>query len=156
MPLLLDGQPIEQDPWTLLSDDQLLLSDQDFVAISMSRYLQLAGDGELLPDGVSVATTDDVSQLAPYIDQLALVCIEFPAYTDGRGYSHARLLRKRLGYLGELRAVGDIRADQMLFLQRLGFNAFDCLALPDQVLVKQLITRFEHNYQPSYALPMSR
>lgn len=100
-----------------------------------------------------LSPADKTVAIIPHLNSLALICIDFPTYTDGRGYSHARLLRKRYGYKGELRAVGDIRADQMLFMSRLGINAFE----GDQVLnpkaLEPYMTRFEHNYQPSYTLP---
>jgi len=61
----------------------------------------------------------------PDLQRLALIAIEFPAFTDGRGYSVARLLRQRHGYRGELRAVGWVLRDQLQFLERCGFNAFE-------------------------------
>ena len=50
--------------------------------------------------------------------------VDFPKFTDGRAYSQARLLRGRYGYRGELRANGDVLRDQLLFMQRCGFDAF--------------------------------
>ena len=58
-------------------------------------------------------------------ERIALVAIRFPAFTDGRGYSTARLLRQRHGWTGELRAVGDVLRDQMFYLARCGFDTFD-------------------------------
>ena len=58
-------------------------------------------------------------------DRLALIAIEFPKFTDGRGYSVARMLRQRHGFRGELRAVGWVLRDQLLYLERCGFNAFE-------------------------------
>ncbi len=152
MPLLRNNEIIENDPWTFFDDEQELHSDWDYAIVTAARFLQLASDGEQLPDGVRVAPDDDVHLLKPYISQLKLICISFPVYTDGRGYSHARLVRQRFGYKGELRAVGDIREDHISFMQRSGINAFDCISMPDLTLLKQLITRFEHTYQPSYPL----
>ena len=53
-----------------------------------------------------------------------MVAIAFPVFTDGRGYSLARLVRERLGFRGELRAVGDVQRDQIFYLLRCGFDAF--------------------------------
>jgi len=154
MPLLLDNQIIDNDPWTKLGDDQELHADQaDFAIVQFQRFMQRVEDGEPLPDGVSIGPADNLAALADYVNQLRLICIEFPVFTDGRGYSHARLIRKRLGYTGELRAVGDVRADQIQFMQRLGIDSFDCNSEPNTILLKQLSSRFEHNYQPSYPLP---
>jgi uncharacterized protein (DUF934 family) len=67
---------------------------------------------------------DDVAPLLPWLATLPLIAIRFPVFTDGRGYSLARLLRGRHGYAGELRAVGDVLRDQLYFLQRCGFDSF--------------------------------
>lgn len=62
------------------------------------------------------------------LPDLAVIAIQFPVFRDGRGYSLARILRDRLGYKGELRAVGDVLRDQLFFMQRCGFNAFEIRA----------------------------
>ena len=66
---------------------------------------------------------DDARDLLPYLDRLKLVEVNFPAFTDGRGYSAARILREA-GYAGELRAVGDVLVDQLAALRRSGFDSF--------------------------------
>jgi len=70
----------------------------------------------------------DPGALAARLDAVARVEVHFPKLADGRGYSIARLLRERLGYRGELRAVGEVRRDQLHYLSRVGFDAF---LLPD-------------------------
>lgn len=66
---------------------------------------------------------DDLTNVRD-LAQTPLLAIEFPKYTDGRGYSVARLLRERYGFKGELRAVGNVLRDQLLYMQRCGFDAF--------------------------------
>jgi len=66
---------------------------------------------------------DDARDLLPYLDRLRLVEVNFPAFTDGRGYSSARILREA-GYGGELRAVGAVFVDQLSHLRRCGFDSF--------------------------------
>jgi uncharacterized protein (DUF934 family) len=66
---------------------------------------------------------DDARDLLPYLDRLKLVEVNFPAFTDGRGYSSARILREA-GYQGELRAVGGVFVDQLALLRRCGFDSF--------------------------------
>ncbi|MCG8673291.1 MAG: DUF934 domain-containing protein [Pseudomonadales bacterium] len=58
------------------------------------------------------------------LDKFDLIAVNFPKFADGRGYSLARLLRERVNYTGELRAVGDVLRDQLFYLHRCGFNAF--------------------------------
>lgn len=82
---------------------------------------QLITRGQAL--GVWLEPADDPALLAQDVDALALIAVNFPKFTDGRGYSTARLLRERHGFKGELRAVGDIFHDQLFLLARCGFDA---------------------------------
>jgi uncharacterized protein (DUF934 family) len=75
--------------------------------------------------GVQLDAGDDPAAIAADLDRLALVAIDFPTFSDGRGFSAARLLRSRYGYRGELRAVGDVARDQLASLERCGFDAFE-------------------------------
>jgi uncharacterized protein (DUF934 family) len=84
-------------------------------------YGAFAGAGNAA--AVRIEPGDDVRALLPHLAQLALIEIAFPAYVDGRGYSSARILREH-GYLGELRAVGDVLIDQLSHMRRCGFDAF--------------------------------
>jgi uncharacterized protein (DUF934 family) len=59
------------------------------------------------------------------IHGFSIIILVFPAFKDGRAYSQARLLRERYGYAGEIRARGDILRDQLLFMMRCGFDAFE-------------------------------
>jgi uncharacterized protein (DUF934 family) len=89
----------------------------------------------------------DLSPLVPWLDRVPLVAVNFTSTGDGRGFTQARVLRERYGYRGELRAVGAIRADQMYFLARCGFDAFELLDDEDpQVAIAQL-DRFSVAYQ---------
>ena len=74
--------------------------------------------------GVQVSP-DKLPADIPDLQRLALIAIEFPRFTDGRGYSVARMLRQRHAYRGELRAVGWVLHDQLQYLERCGFNAFE-------------------------------
>ena len=76
--------------------------------------------------GVCINSDHDIHEQAlvePLI-KLDLIALNFAVFTDGRSYSQARLLRDRYGFTGELRAVGDVLRDQLLFMQRCGINAF--------------------------------
>jgi uncharacterized protein (DUF934 family) len=74
--------------------------------------------------GVWLAPDEEPDDLAPDLPELALVAIDFPAFRDGRGMSGARLLREKHGWKGELRAIGDVVRDTLLYLERCGFDAF--------------------------------
>jgi len=74
--------------------------------------------------GVRIGS-DKLPADVPDLARLALIAIEFPKFTDGRGYSVARMLRERHGFGGELRAVGWVLRDQLQYLERCGFTAFE-------------------------------
>jgi uncharacterized protein (DUF934 family) len=76
------------------------------------------------PLGVWLAPEDAVEDIAPDLDDFSVIAVHFPRFTDGRGYSTARLLRERYHYKGEIRAFGDIGRDQIFYLSRVGFNSF--------------------------------
>ncbi|MEO0699943.1 MAG: DUF934 domain-containing protein, partial [Pseudomonadota bacterium] len=76
----------------------------------------------------------------------ALVEVNFPAYTDGRGYSAARILREA-GYTGELRAVGDVLIDQLSHMRRSGFDAFAPNTPLDEDDAKRAFATWENVYQ---------
>jgi uncharacterized protein (DUF934 family) len=72
---------------------------------------------------VRVEPGDDARALLPHLDRLRLIEVNFPAWTDGRGYSSARVLREA-GFTGEIRAVGDVVIDMLGHLKRCGFDSF--------------------------------
>jgi uncharacterized protein (DUF934 family) len=78
--------------------------------------------------GIIVTGDTEPDDILPWLPALKLIAIEFPKFTDGRGYSLARLLRERHGFRGELRAVGDVLRDQIFLMHRCGFNAFEVRA----------------------------
>lgn len=73
--------------------------------------------------GVSLAPGEEAEALADDFAHLALIAVEFPKFVDGRGYTSATLLR-RLGWTGEIRAVGDVLRDQFFLMRRCGIDAF--------------------------------
>ena len=70
----------------------------------------------------------DPDEIAAHLDDLDLIALDFPAFTDGRAYSQARQLRTKLGYTGELRATGNVLADQAGFLIQVGFDTFEVVS----------------------------
>jgi phosphoadenosine phosphosulfate reductase len=76
------------------------------------------------PNGLLVLPADRVEDLAADLGRFASIAVSFPGFTDGRGYSSARLIVERYKYKGELRAVGDVLTDQFTLMRRCGINAF--------------------------------
>jgi len=90
---------------------------------------------------------DDPLLLRARLSELKLIAIEFPRATDGRGYSLARIIRERLNWRGELRAVGDVQIDQLSFLARCGFSSVALRADQDVALAVRALTTFPDAYQ---------
>ena len=115
-------------------------------AIWNEQRSQVAGHERSGRNGVLLENTDDPRALAADFDQLALIAVRFPKFTDGRGYSIARLLR-RLGWKGELRAVGDVLRDQLFYMTRCGFDAFELRADQDAQAALTAFSDFSAPYQ---------
>ena len=116
---------IVDDDFTPVADDaELPASGKPLV--SLARYT--ASGGELHERFAALGVRVPSSTLPadiPELQRLALIAIEFPRFTDGRGYSVARMLRDRCGFTGELRAVGWVLRDNLAYLERCGFDAFE-------------------------------
>jgi uncharacterized protein (DUF934 family) len=99
--------------------------------------------------GLLVGGDCDVKLIEPLLPRLNLIEVQFPKVVDGRGYSLAYLLRNRLNYTGELRAVGDFTRDQLFYLQRTGFNAMTLRAGEDAQDALAAFRTFSVRYQGS-------
>jgi uncharacterized protein (DUF934 family) len=95
---------------------------------------------------VRIEPGDDARVLLAFLDRLALIEINFPAFGDGRGYSSARILREA-GYAGELRAVGAVLIDQLSHMRRCGFDSFAPDKRLDEEDAKRAFATFDNLYQ---------
>lgn len=142
------GGEIVPDEWRHLGEDA---SDTDALIIPFSELKANSISwrewrGRL---GVRIAPADSVEQLVDELPHLALVAIEFPNPGDGRGYSHARLLRKRYGFSGELRAVGNgVKQDQVFLLVRCGFDSIELAPGENVEEAFRALRRYSVAYQP--------
>jgi uncharacterized protein (DUF934 family) len=156
MQKLIKERRIVDDRWELLRDASSRADIADGVPSIVPLALWLAHREDLLAHGdigVWLAPDDDPAALVADIDRLPLVALDFPQFTDGRGYSLARLLRDRYGYRGELRAVGDVLPDQLFALAECGFDAFALRA--DRVATTALagLDSFTGVYAPTSRTP---
>lgn len=108
--------------------------------------LPRAAAGEI---GVWIASDERPEALKEDLPKFALVAVDFPKFTDGRGYSIAYNLRTRLGWTGELRAIGDVLRDQLFSMRRVGFDAYAVRADRDPHDALKGLTDFSETYQAS-------
>lgn len=122
---IIKDREVIQDDWIHLMDDAL--PDRGPITVSLTRWNAekkdlMLRDGGL---GIRIDPGDSLETLVADLANFQLVAIEFPIFTDGRGFSTARLLRDSYGFRGEVRAKGDFLPDQVSFLARVGFDAFE-------------------------------
>lgn len=160
MPQLLKEGSIVADSWRLQSqlEDAAPVPDGKLIlplGAWESRRDQLLNR----PDtGVWLDSDEEPSRIADDLEHLDLLAINFPVFSDGRGYSYARLLRERYAYHGELRAIGDVLVDQLFFLKRCGFDAFALRDDQDIEAAKAALGAFSESYQAAtdQAVPLFR
>jgi uncharacterized protein (DUF934 family) len=158
MERIIKNRQIIEDSWRQVADDAELPAGPIIVTLARWRLERaaLAERGE--PVGVRLPNTVNVAELADDLARWPVVALEFPKFADGRAYSQARLLRERYGYRGEIRAVGDVLRDQLLFMARSGFDAFEVRADRSLEDALEAFGEFSVNYQPAadQSLPLYR
>ena len=147
--LIKDGR-IVADPWQWIRADEPpgieRLDDQGHFLLPLELWRSCRDTLAPAQAGVWLAPDDSPEALLPWLAGIPLIAIHFPTFTDGRGYSLARLLRNRYGYAGELRAVGDVLRDQLYFLHGCGFDAFQLRA--DQAPAEALAAFRDYAWRP--------
>jgi uncharacterized protein (DUF934 family) len=83
------------------------------------------------------------------LDGVTRIDLQFPKFTDGRAYSQAFLLRRRLGFKGEIRATGDVLIDQLVSMARTGFDVAVLRQGLDASAAQRQFDRFPAFYQGS-------
>ena len=99
--------------------------------------------------GVWLASDERAEDLRDDVKRFSVIAVDFPKFADGRGYTIARNLRTRLGYRGELRAIGDVLRDQMFYMQRVGFDSFSARNDRDIGEALKGLSDFTFTYQAS-------
>ena len=155
MPKLVKDNQIATDDWNLvevIENLSELSAGKNIVPLSfwLENVNTLSGNTDV---GVWLNGDEDVSLLADYVNQLALIAIRFPVFMDGRGFSSARILRERYLFSGELRAIGNFIRDQLAYLQRCGFNAFSLSDEIDPQGALKSLNDFSEYYQSAVDQP---
>ena len=123
---LVEGQArlVADDPWQLQDDGSGAPQILPLAAWRERQPAEVLEGRAMSADGLLLQVDDEPEALQPFLASLPLIAIDFPSFRDGRGYSQAYLLRTRLGWRGELRAVGDVLRDQLAHMRQCGFDAF--------------------------------
>ncbi|WEX78795.1 DUF934 domain-containing protein [Sinorhizobium numidicum] len=140
---------VNDDPWVVETDEAKAGSNEKAI-LGLDAFLEAAAASGASGLGVLIAPADDATRIAPYLDRIALVAVAFPAFNDGRAFSHASLLRTRIGFEGEIRAVGDVLIDQIPLMLRCGIDSF---AITNATAIKRLsegrLPGIANHYQPT-------
>ena len=128
MPQIIKDRQLVEDHWQTAEADATIdnLPAGDVIVSAQTwqenREALIARDGGL---GITLDGDDDLEAIVPDLAHFQVVALQFPAFRDGRAYSMARRLREHTKYDGEIRAIGDILRDQVAYMERVGFNAFE-------------------------------
>lgn len=145
--ILKDGLVVDNSWQLVAADVDSLPSGDILVPVShwQANQQQLADHSGNV--GVWVDGHGEVEEFANAIATVPVIAINFPKFVDGRGFSLARLLRERYGYIGEIRAIGQFIRDQLFMMQRCGFNAFQFDSEIDLAAASQSLKDFTDSYQ---------
>ena len=154
---IIKDKKILEDSWQLLFEVESSLPDGD-VMLPFAYWKEHQSDLEAHSGQVTVFLNgaDELDDVVPHIQQFELIGLQFPAFADGRSYSHARLLRDRYGFSGELRALGDVLRDQLFYMLRCGIDSFALREDKDFEDVMVAFDEFSVTYQTAAdgALPI--
>jgi len=147
---LIKNKVITQDNWEFIADDAILNSDYNIV--SLARWNQeresLAKQSNL---GLKLESDVIIEDIIEDLSHFSLIELAIPVFTDGRAYTHSRLLRSRYNFTGDIRVSGDFMLDQIFYLNRVGISSF---VLNDQDSAEKAIAvmaDFSDFYQASVA-----
>ncbi|KPQ01474.1 DUF934 domain-containing protein [Marinobacter sp. HL-58] len=145
-----DGS-VRQDDWVIVptpAEGESLVVPPEPALIPAGLWLAGKEHYEGRDDiGVWLDSHEEPEMLAGVVNELPVIAVNFPKFSDGRGYSIARLLRERLNYRNELRAVGDVLLDQLQFMKRCGFDTYVLRADKDINKAARCLNFFTQGYQ---------
>jgi uncharacterized protein (DUF934 family) len=156
MAQIIKHRAVIRDSWRLLEQGSigaLPFSGDVIVPLDLWTSERDALSFRLGRIGVLLEADADPASIAPDLARFDMIAVRFASFTDGRGYSLARLLRERHGYRGELRAIGDVLRDQLYYLSRCGFDAFALRADQDAPRALAAFDDFSEAYQASVERP---
>ena len=145
----------------VLTDSEFSIADTDSANIEsghqilpLAFYLEnreaLRGRNDI---GVWLEAGEEIEDLADFVNELPVIAMNFPVFGDGRNYSSANILKRSMQYQGEIRAIGDVRRDQLHQMLDCGFNAFELAEGQDADKCLAALDGFSQNYQATVERP---
>ncbi len=149
MPQLIKNRALCNNEWVVAGSEAAGSATR--LLLPLADYIAAIAAGEPADSRAVLLKPEvhDLTPLLPHLQHLPLIAVQFGTTGEGRGYTQARLLRERHGYKGELRAIGAVRTDQVYFLARCGFDAFDLVDGDDAAVAISQLDRFSVAYQTS-------
>lgn len=144
---LIKQREIVVDTWKTAEEDAAASAVIVPLAQFQAERDQWLASGKNL--GVRLGAADPVESIVADLPKLSLVAFEFGGLAEGRGYSNAQLLRSRHNFKGEVRAVGKIQRDQVFYMARCGFDAFEFPEGTDLNVALTAFKDFDVAYQTS-------
>jgi uncharacterized protein (DUF934 family) len=148
MPLIRNGA-FADDTYVAVADDAALPANGTIVSLARLKAERETLLARNAPLGVRLTSAQSPEELGEDVRRLSVIVLEFPLFRDGRAFSWARMLRTRLGFAGEIRASGHFLYDQIAFMKRTGFDAFE---VPEGFALAQFeraLGEMSYVYQPS-------
>ena len=142
-----------EDAWAFLGDE-VTVPEEGAIVVSLKRWLEQREmlSARAAPVGVAVEAGADAQAHLSDLANRPLVALAFDKFADGRSFSYARILRDRLQFGGELRAIGDVLIDEIPLMLRCGFDSFDVTNAPTlHALQAGRLPGSPLHYQPSSA-----
>jgi len=150
---IIKDREIVEDNWLHLDDDAELVAGNVTVSIARWQEQHETLENHSAGLGIRLNGEDPLEEIVPDLAKFSLIVLIFPAFTDGRSYSLARLLRDRYGYTGEIRAQGDVLHDQLFYMTQCGFNSFE-MANPNRLIdAMSAFDDFTESYQTTVLKP---
>ncbi len=149
---IIKDQKIVDDHWQHLAEavNTTDLPDGNII-VTLKTWKTAKASLIARPSGLGIKLSCDelLPEILDDLNFFELIALDFTPYKDGRHFSTARLLRERHNYKGEIRATGDVLRDQLLYMQRVGFNAFELGPNQDLETALTAFNEFSTAYQPT-------
>ncbi len=156
MAKVIRNNAVEEDQWNVIKEINAI-SELPAGKVIVPLNLWLAEKAVLKARGqfgVWLKSDQPPEVLVKDLADIEIIAIHFPAFTDGRGYSYARLLRERYSYKGEIRAIGDVLQDQLFFMKRCGIDSYEVRADKDIEKALSGLNAFSETYQAAVDQPV--